>query len=83
MKFQTFTLTVEFTHSLGNYSNVKPSLSVSGFLEEGDDLDKVMEHTRAQMLRQIHFIIIQAIFDHRDRQSGPKLSNTSDPFYEG
>lgn len=71
MQVQSVTVTVEFTHSLGNYSAIKPILSASVLLQEDDDYSAVLDEFKEVLLDKIHLIVLRGIEDHQGRLRGP------------
>lgn len=54
-------VTYQRTHNLGNYSNVRPSISIEGTLEESDDPEVVKQQLRAEARAFVHEVIDEAL----------------------
>jgi hypothetical protein len=57
MKKTTITVSFARTQSLGNYSNVKPSIVIGAELDEGDDAEAV----KAQLLAEAQAFVYEAV----------------------
>lgn len=67
MQVQTVTVAVEFTHNLGNYSNIKPYVSLTALVFEGDELSEALQSLHWMVLGQIDTLVSDGIVQHKKR----------------
>lgn len=66
MQVKQITVEIMRTYNLGNYNNIKPSVSVLVHLDEGDDPETVIAETSRMALRQIERAAKQNVTDQED-----------------
>lgn len=67
MEVQSVTVGLEFTHNLGNYSNLKPMVSISALISDGELPGQVLEILRLSVLEQIDLLIKDGVLEHKMR----------------
>lgn len=61
MKIETITAHYSLTQSLSGYCNVRPGLSATAALDEGDDPDQAMDDLVAQLKKKVRGLVDEAL----------------------